>query len=99
MSANPRTASSSYSISAELSRATMRQNRQSVTTVSWPRAGDCYNSDSPQPRKETRESMVTCPKCKLTIHRNGNHQKLGSTWHHEQCPARPAATKQASTTE
>jgi hypothetical protein len=38
--------------------------------------------------------MGTCPKCKLTIHRNGNHRKLGSTWYHKQCPARPA-TKRA----
>src|SRR5213594_1197657 len=88
MSANPRTASSSYSISAGLSRATMRQNTQSITAVSWPRAGDCYNNGSPPPHKETREFMGTCPKCKLTIHRNGNHKKLGSTWYHKQCPVR-----------
>jgi hypothetical protein len=37
--------------------------------------------------------MGTCPKCKLTIHRNGNHKKLGSTWYHKQCPARPARKK------
>ncbi|MBM4439752.1 MAG: hypothetical protein FJ027_04985 [Candidatus Rokubacteria bacterium] len=37
--------------------------------------------------------MGTCPKCKLTIHKNGNHRKLGSTWYHKQCPARPAAAK------
>jgi hypothetical protein len=32
--------------------------------------------------------MGTCPKCKLTIRKNGNHKKLGSTWYHKQCPAR-----------
>jgi hypothetical protein len=32
--------------------------------------------------------MGTCPKCKLTIHKNGNHKKLGSTWYHKQCPVR-----------
>jgi len=32
--------------------------------------------------------MGTCPKCKRTIHKNGNHKKLGSTWYHKQCPAR-----------
>src|SRR5438552_18651508 len=98
MSTKPRTASSSYSISAGLSRATMRQNRQSVIAVSWPRAGDCYNSDAPESRKETREFMGTCPKCKLTIHRNGNHKKLGSTWYHKQCPARPAGKKREAAT-
>ena len=32
--------------------------------------------------------MGTCPKCKLTIRKNGNHKKLGSTWYHKQCPER-----------
>jgi hypothetical protein len=34
--------------------------------------------------------MGTCPKCKQRIRRNGNHLKLGSTWYHKHCPARPA---------
>ena len=37
--------------------------------------------------------MGTCPKCKLTIHKNGNHRKLGSTWYHKQCPPKPGAAK------
>jgi len=40
--------------------------------------------------------MGTCPKCKLRIRKNGNHVKLGSTWYHKQCPARPAATKKTT---
>jgi hypothetical protein len=38
--------------------------------------------------------MGTCPKCKRTIRKNGNHVKLGSTWYHKVCPAaapRPVA--------
>jgi hypothetical protein len=38
--------------------------------------------------------MGTCPKCKLTIHKNGNHTKLGSVWYHKTCPAKAGrATK------
>lgn len=37
--------------------------------------------------------MGTCPKCKLRIHRNGNHIKLGTVWLHKICPARPAVVK------
>jgi hypothetical protein len=38
--------------------------------------------------------MGTCPKCKLTIHKNGNHIKLGSVWYHKTCPAKAGrATK------
>jgi len=40
--------------------------------------------------------MGTCPKCKLTIHKNGNHKKLGSTWYHKQCPVR--AKRETATT-
>jgi hypothetical protein len=40
--------------------------------------------------------MGTCPKCKLKIRKNGNHVKLGSTWYHKTCPARPATAKKAS---
>jgi hypothetical protein len=40
--------------------------------------------------------MGTCPKCRLRIRRNGNHVKLGSTWYHKSCPARPAARKKAA---
>jgi len=36
--------------------------------------------------------MGTCPKCKLRIHKNGNHIKLGSIWYHTTCPAKPART-------
>jgi hypothetical protein len=39
--------------------------------------------------------MGTCPKCKLRIRKNGNHVKLGSTWHHKICPNRPRAAKAA----
>jgi hypothetical protein len=39
--------------------------------------------------------MGTCPKCKRTIHKNGNHKKLGSTWYHKQCPPRAESTKRA----
>jgi len=34
--------------------------------------------------------MGTCPKCKLRIHRNGNHVKLGQTWVHKICPGKTA---------
>ncbi len=37
--------------------------------------------------------MGTCPKCKRTIRKNGNHVKLGSTWYHKVCPARSTAAK------
>ena len=40
--------------------------------------------------------MGTCPKCKLTIHKNGNHKKLGSTWYHKQCPARAGKKREAA---
>ena len=62
------------------------------------RHGRLYNSGSPNLREETREVMGTCPKCKLTIHRNGNHKKLGSTWFHKQCPARPVRDKREAAT-
>ncbi len=39
--------------------------------------------------------MGMCPKCKRTIRKNGNHVKLGSTWHHKVCPAHPAAKTKA----
>jgi hypothetical protein len=40
--------------------------------------------------------MGTCPKCKLRIHRNGNHVKLGSVWKHKMCPAKSGrASKRA----
>jgi hypothetical protein len=42
--------------------------------------------------------MGTCPKCKLRIHKNGNHTKLGSVWYHKMCPAKHGrATKPART--
>ena len=37
--------------------------------------------------------MGTCPKCKQRIRKNGNHVKLGSTWYHKTCPARPASAR------
>lgn len=37
--------------------------------------------------------MGTCPKCRLRIRRNGNHIKLGTTWYHKACPARPRPGK------
>lgn len=37
--------------------------------------------------------MGTCPKCKRTIRKNGNHVKLGTTWYHKVCPGRSAAAK------
>ncbi|HEV8615021.1 MAG TPA: hypothetical protein VGU22_05955 [Methylomirabilota bacterium] len=37
--------------------------------------------------------MGTCSKCKLRIRKNGNHVKLGSTWYHKTCPARPAGAQ------
>jgi hypothetical protein len=40
--------------------------------------------------------MGPCPKCKLRIRKNGNHVKLGSTWHHKICPTRPSAAKTAA---
>lgn len=38
-------------------------------------------------------SMGTCPKCKQTIRRNGNHIKLGQVWYHKSCPVKPAKAK------
>jgi len=44
---------------------------------------------------ERRLLMGTCPKCKLRIRKNGNHVKLGTTWYHKSCPARPAKSARA----
>jgi len=40
--------------------------------------------------------MGTCSKCKLRIRKNGNHVKLGSTWYHKICPARPARAEKTT---
>jgi hypothetical protein len=40
--------------------------------------------------------MGTCSKCKLRIRKNGNHVKLGSTWYHKTCPARPARAEKTT---
>ena len=95
-----RTSSSSYSMSAGLSRATMRQKTQPPLTA---RAASCILGSvaacgpddsfwdqiyTDYVAKET--GMGTCPKCKLRIRKNGNHTKLGSIWYHKMCPAKPA---------